>query len=81
MQIRALFFASYRELLDTRELTLTLPAGTSVAGLVEELRGRGEPYSLMPPRPAVAVNEEYAEGETSLEDGDIVAFIPPVAGG
>jgi molybdopterin converting factor small subunit len=27
------------------------------------------------------VNEEYAEGETSLEDGDIVAFIPPVAGG
>jgi molybdopterin converting factor small subunit len=74
MQIRALFFASYRELLDTRELALSVPSGASVADLVYQLRTRGEPFSSLPPDPVVAVNEEYARC-------DVVAFIPPVAGG
>lgn len=29
----------------------------------------------------VAVNEEYADKETTVRAGDIVAFIPPVSGG
>lgn len=29
----------------------------------------------------VAVNEEYARPEDSIQDGDVVAFIPPVSGG
>lgn len=29
----------------------------------------------------VAVNEEYARSEDTIQDGDIVAFIPPVSGG
>lgn len=28
-----------------------------------------------------AVNEEFADDETILQDGDHVAFIPPVSGG
>ena len=28
-----------------------------------------------------AVNEEYMPAETRLEEGDEVAFIPPVSGG
>ncbi|MFC1660734.1 molybdopterin converting factor subunit 1 [Gemmatimonadota bacterium] len=81
MQIRALFFASYRELLDTRELDLSVPAGTSVAGLVEQLRGMGGAFSSLPPALAVAVNQMYVPEDTLLSDGDVVAFIPPVAGG
>jgi molybdopterin synthase catalytic subunit len=30
---------------------------------------------------AVAVNEEYARGESPIRDGDVVALIPPIAGG
>lgn len=29
----------------------------------------------------VAINEEYARPEDSVQDGDVVAFIPPVSGG
>lgn len=28
-----------------------------------------------------AINEEYAEADTVIKSGDIVAFIPPVSGG
>lgn len=30
---------------------------------------------------AVAVNDEYAQWDTRLSDGDRVVFIPPVSGG
>jgi molybdopterin converting factor subunit 1 len=81
MQIRILFFASYRDLVGTSELRLPIPAGTTVAHLVELLRGRGEGFERLPPTPAVAVNAEYATEETLLAESDVVAFIPPVAGG
>jgi molybdopterin converting factor subunit 1 len=81
MQIRALFFASYRDLLGTGEIVLSLPSGTDLQGLVSEIRGRGEPFSRLPAFPVVAINEEYASEDRPLEDGDLVAFIPPVAGG
>ena len=81
MQIRALFFASYRDLLGTGEMTLSLPEGTDVSGMVAELRSRGGRWDHLPPYPVVAVNQEYATEDRMLVDGDVVAFIPPVAGG
>ena len=81
MRIQLLFFASYRELLGTGDMTLSLPEGTDVTGLVAQLRGRGGTFGDMPPYPVVAVNEEYATEDRVLVDGDVVAFIPPVAGG
>lgn len=81
MQIRTLFFAAYRDLVGTRELTLELGEPSAVRDLVEELRSRGGGFALLPADPAVAVNHTYASLGTSLEEGDEVAFIPPVAGG
>lgn len=49
-------------------------------GLYEELRrlrGLSVPRSML----RVAVNEEFADWQRPLEDGDRVVFIPPVAGG
>jgi len=81
MKIRALFFASYRDLLGTGEIALLFPEGTTVSGMVAELRGRGGAFGNLPAYPVVAVNEEYAAEDRLLRDGDVVAFIPPVAGG
>ncbi|MFC1791292.1 MoaD/ThiS family protein, partial [Gemmatimonadota bacterium] len=53
----------------------------TVTQLVADLRDRGGAFSSFPPAPAVAVNEEYCPDDTALRDGDVVAFIPPVAGG
>lgn len=81
MQVRTLFFASYRDLVGTGSLELQLPQGATVSDLVARLRNRGGPYGTLPPDPAVAVNREYARSDVALKDGDEVAFIPPVAGG
>lgn len=81
MRIRALFFASYRDIAGTDELSVELPSGASVADLVGHLRGRDGRWSALPPQPAVAVNLAYARLSANLSDGDEVAFIPPVSGG
>ncbi len=81
MEIRTLFFASYRELLGTKELNLDLPEGATVSDLVSTLRSRGGAFTVLPTDPAVAVNQAYADPAVLLSDGDEVALIPPVAGG
>jgi molybdopterin converting factor subunit 1 len=81
MQIRAHFFATYRDIAGTDELVVELPEGASVADLVERLRSRGRAWLTLPAKPAVAVNLTYAPPGSSLQEGDEVAFIPPVSGG
>lgn len=81
MQVRTLFFASYRDLLGTSTLELELRDGATVSDLVADLRSRGGAYGALPSDPAVAVNREYARADVILRSGDEVAFIPPVAGG
>ena len=79
--VNALFFAAYRDLVGTGELTVHLREGATVADLVEELRGRGSPFDSLPAEPAIAVNRTYAFLHEPLASDDEVAFIPPVAGG
>lgn len=81
MTVRALFFASYREVAGTAELSVVLPESARVADLVAVLRERGGSWSRLPVAPSVAVNMEYATLAQPLREGDEVALIPPVAGG
>ena len=79
LRLRVRFFGAFRELAGTGERELTLPDGSTVADLVEALRGRD--LEGLPERPGVAVNLEYASGDRRLADGDEVALVPPLAGG
>ncbi|MQA92033.1 MAG: molybdopterin converting factor subunit 1 [Gemmatimonas sp.] len=81
MQIKALFFATYRDIAGADELEVQLPTGASVDDLVASLRSRGEGWQALPEKPAVAVNLTYSKLATALSEGDEVAFIPPVSGG
>ena len=38
-------------------------------------------FEQCPSKFRVAVNDEFAEWDTQLQDGDSIVFIPPVAGG
>ncbi len=80
MRIRALFFATYRDLAGAEEVSLDLPAGATAADLVRRLRGMAD-LARLPAEPVVAVNQEYASLSAPLSDGDEVALLPPVAGG
>lgn len=56
---------------------------TDVASLRERLCQRGERWqnALSQQRLMTAVNQEMAQADTPLADGDEVAFFPPVTGG
>ena len=80
MTIRVLLFASYADALGKSEMRLEVERGSVVRDVLRrvlELPGAGS----LPPRPLMAVNEEYATLEHVVADGDEVAIIPPVAGG
>lgn len=81
MRIKALFFASYRDVAGADEISVDLPSGASISDLVGLLRDRGGAWMTLPIRPAVALNLVYAQVTAALADGDEVAFIPPVSGG
>jgi molybdopterin converting factor subunit 1 len=81
MQLDVMFFASYRELVGTDRLSVTVPPEATVGDLVSLIRARDETFARLPERPAVAVNHEVSRPERSLRTGDEIAFLPPVAGG
>jgi len=80
MQVTIRCFATLRELALDRT-TLTLSPGAVVADAWAAL---AQAYpGLVPHRPFVraARNGAYAGWEVGLEDGDQIAFLPPVSGG
>lgn len=87
IQIR--YFASLRERLGTGAEEIPAPhpsagAETRVADLLLLLRQRGEPWNEVLDETSsllVAVNQEMAGSATPVQDGDEVAFFPPVTGG
>jgi molybdopterin synthase sulfur carrier subunit len=53
-----------------------------VAALLERLLGRGEPWPrVLGARVMVAINQELTSLDALVQDGDEVAFFPPVTGG
>ena len=81
MDVQTLFFASYRDLVGSASLMVSVPLDATVGDLVDALRARGAPFDRLPPDPAVAVNREITPAGRRLALGDEVALIPPVAGG
>ena len=79
--LRVLLFAGLREAAGTRELTIRLPDGASVAELRARLAEECPPLRPLVGNAGVAINEEYADAATRLRAGDVVALIPPVSGG
>ena len=80
MRVTVLFFAVFRDFAGTDQAEFELPQGSSVAQLIEAVSDHLGADSV-PSNVAVAVNQEYVPHSTTLEDGDEVALIPPVAGG
>ena len=80
MTVTVLLFASYADALGTSSIEMEVPAGATVHDVLGKLSSLPGGDRL-PPRPLVAVNEEYASASTTLRLDDEVAIIPPVAGG
>jgi molybdopterin converting factor subunit 1 len=80
--VRLLYFAAVRELLHQTEEQLELPEEVRrVSDLVEHLERVHPELSGLLGAVRVAVNEEFAGADDPVRPGDVVALIPPVAGG
>jgi molybdopterin synthase sulfur carrier subunit len=78
------FFASLRETLGTGEELLELPDGiTTVAQLTAWLQTRGTAWqqALADRRLHTAVNQSVVRADAPVQDGDEIAWFPPVTGG
>ncbi len=84
MNLQLLFFARLRETLGVSRTSFTLNAPATVADLLGALRDRGGVWAteLAAGRNfRIAVNQEMADLNTPLSEGDEVALFPPVPGG
>ncbi|WP_118985363.1 molybdopterin synthase sulfur carrier subunit [Photorhabdus sp. CRCIA-P01] len=80
--IKVLFFAQVRELVGTDSLDID-NRYTTVDGLRKALISKGERWALAleDGKLLSAVNQSLVHGGHPLQDGDEVAFFPPVTGG
>ena len=76
MQISVKFFASLREQMGLDTTELELESAVTVAEVWQRVVTQLPPDNLLCSR-----NLKYAEWDESVEDGDEVAFFPPVTGG
>jgi molybdopterin converting factor subunit 1 len=78
IEVRVEYFAVLREHVGRAHEQLRTTAGT-VGELYAELDGRYGFPALG--RVKAAVNDEFRDWSAPVRDGDLVVFIPPVAGG
>jgi molybdopterin synthase catalytic subunit len=81
MRIQVLYFAVFRERLRRDEEEIELPDGATVARAIDVLGAKYADIAKLRGRFRVAVNQDFADDDHVLRDGDEVALIPPVAGG
>lgn len=80
-QVTVLFFATIRELTGTRQVSLLLPDGASVADVKEMLVEKFPSLKLAMDTTVVAVNREFAPDDDLLPEAAEIAIFPPVSGG
>lgn len=81
MTITVLYFAAVRELAGVDEERFALADGASVADLARALEAHRPALAGRLGAVRFARNEVFATPAERVEDGDVVALIPPVAGG
>jgi molybdopterin converting factor subunit 1 len=81
MRVRVRLFASLRETAGEPAAELELQPGSEVEDAWLALVSRHPALAARRPSLAAAVNRAYAAFDAPLQEGDEVAFIPPVSGG
>jgi molybdopterin converting factor subunit 1 len=79
--IQVLLFASLADLAGERDVKLEVASGITVQQVWELLQSQYPRLSGYSNRLLRSVNGSFAKSDTLVNDGDEVAFFPPVSGG
>lgn len=81
MEVKVLFFASFREIVGSSSLQLTVAESSTTTTVFEQLCESYPQLKYGADQISVAVNKVYISEQVKLKDGDEVAFLPPISGG
>lgn len=81
VKVKVLYFASARELASRGSESLTLPDGSSLKALVDQVLSLHPGLRPIRRTTRFTVNRELAQDGAVVKDGDEVGVLPPVAGG
>jgi len=81
VKITCKFFALLRDRAGVAETSIEMNSDSTVADALETVAARFPDVRELLKTCAVAVNQEYANPSAKLNDGDMLAIIPPVSGG
>ena len=81
LTVHCRMFGRYAEFLESDECVVTVPAGATAGDVVAKIRATRPGGERLPLAPSVAINRRHVKLGTSVEDGDEVALLPPLAGG
>ncbi|HEY7772402.1 MAG TPA: molybdopterin converting factor subunit 1 [Marinagarivorans sp.] len=80
--IKLCFFAALSETLGVREETYPVETPTTLSALKKNLAQRGQHWQALTDASILcAINHDMAKGDPEINNGDEVAFFPPVTGG
>ena len=81
MRVQVKYFATLHDRAGLREEIVELPEGATIGDLKRRIIERHARLDQALDTALTSVNQEYASPEDGLNDGDEVAFFPPVSGG
>ncbi|HSH14440.1 MAG TPA: MoaD/ThiS family protein [Verrucomicrobiae bacterium] len=81
MNVTIQFFSYFKELTGTERLERSVPTGTTLGALHDELCREHPALREMSRATLLAVGMDYQTRDYVLREGDLVSLFPPVQGG
>ena len=81
MRVTVRLFARLRDITGAAELAREVTPGATIGAVWQQLVADFPDLALYERTISTAVNADYARMNQTVQDGDEVAFLPPVSGG
>jgi MoaE-MoaD fusion protein len=81
VRVKVLFFGQLKDIVGRPEDILELPGDARLSGVFEHYRARYPRIGELASSIVMARNQQFSPLTAAVEDGDEIAFLPPVSGG
>jgi sulfur-carrier protein len=81
MLVTVRLFARLRDIAGAAELSCEVAPGATIGTVWQQLTREFPEFAAYERSVSTAVNTDYARMEQAVDDGDEIAFLPPVSGG